>query len=191
MEKRWKLMHKQNGDIIWNQNGKSLGYFPGSGIRILESDGFAFKDINDNGVIDAFEDWRLPLCVRAKDFALQFHLTQHGESLFVDDKEIIFPKEFNLEHLYTLISDRQVLQEYEYKEANLYESDLSYMHEQYLFILFILVIDDTLSSVENNHMIQFFIQSMHEGITAHISYSIGKALKEFMLRMLKTQVASS
>ena len=189
MEKKWKLVHRHNQDFIVNHDGKTLGYYPGSGIRILENDGYAFKDMNDNGVIDAFEDWRLPLCVRAKDFALQFDLTQHGESLFVKGKEITFPKEFNLEYLYTLICDRHVLKSYAESYHNLCEADERYIHENYLFILFVLIIDDYHNQAENDYMIQFFMQSMYEGITAHISYSIGKVFKEFMMRLLKTQSA--
>ena len=188
MEKKWKLMHAQNRGLIVNENGKTIGYFPGSGIRILESDGYAFKDMNDNGIIDAFEDWRLPLCVRAKDFALLFHLTQHGESLFVDGKEINFPQEFNLEQLYMMICDQHVLEEYPYSMDHLSEAEKQYINDNYLFILFILMIDDSHGN-DNDYMIQFFMQSTHEGITAHISYSIGKALKEFMVGLLKAQPA--
>lgn len=30
-------------------------------VAILEQDGYRFKDLNKNGALDAYEDWRLPL----------------------------------------------------------------------------------------------------------------------------------
>jgi beta-glucosidase len=54
---------------VTNNNGPTLGYSPSSGITILTVDGLKFKDLNKNGKLDAYEDWRLPVDVRAKDLA--------------------------------------------------------------------------------------------------------------------------
>lgn len=59
----------ENYKIIRNENGPGLGYAAGSGVEILEQDGFSFKDLNRNGKLDLYEDWRLPVEERAKDLA--------------------------------------------------------------------------------------------------------------------------
>ena len=64
----WILKHKGKGECIENNGGKTLSYDANQGIRILEIDGYAFKDINGNGELDVFEDWRCPLSERIKDF---------------------------------------------------------------------------------------------------------------------------
>ena len=45
----WILKHKGKGECIENNGGKTLSYDANQGIRILEIDGYAFKDINGNG----------------------------------------------------------------------------------------------------------------------------------------------
>ena len=55
--------------IIEVSGGPSLGYSTASGIGILEQDGFPFKDLNQNGEVDRYEDWRLSVRERAEDLA--------------------------------------------------------------------------------------------------------------------------
>lgn len=56
-------------NLVVQQDGPVLGYSPQSGVRILEKDGFAFKDLNRNNRLDPYEDWRLPAIDRARDLA--------------------------------------------------------------------------------------------------------------------------
>ncbi|MDR2869813.1 MAG: glycoside hydrolase family 3 C-terminal domain-containing protein [Deferribacteraceae bacterium] len=59
-----------DGHIIVTQSGgPTLGYSPDSGVKILDVDGKAFKDLNKNGSLDPYEDWRLSADERAKDLA--------------------------------------------------------------------------------------------------------------------------
>lgn len=61
-------------------DGKTLSYGKDSGITLLEEkvDGktYAFKDMNANGTLDAWEDWRKPAADRAKDLASQMSIEQ-------------------------------------------------------------------------------------------------------------------
>lgn len=66
----------QNFVTIDNPNGPTLGYSPNSGVNILTVDGLKFKDLNKNGLLDPYEDWRLPFDVRAKDLASKMSLDQ-------------------------------------------------------------------------------------------------------------------
>ncbi|WP_209399766.1 glycoside hydrolase family 3 N-terminal domain-containing protein [Pseudozobellia sp. WGM2] len=59
---------------VVNQDGSTLGYTPESGVKLLTVDRFAFKDLNKNGTLDAYEDWRLPVVERAKDLASKMSL---------------------------------------------------------------------------------------------------------------------
>ena len=55
---RWQETSKEGYNIITQKKGVTLGYSPASGISILECDGYAFKDLNKNGELDIYEDWR-------------------------------------------------------------------------------------------------------------------------------------
>jgi beta-glucosidase len=67
---------KDGVSTVTNKNGPSLGYSSGSGVKILTVDGFAFKDLNKNGKLDKYEDWRLPADIRARDLASQMSIEQ-------------------------------------------------------------------------------------------------------------------
>lgn len=73
---KWKEVDKGTFRLIHNEGGQTLGYSPTSGVKILTVDGFAFKDLNRNGKLDAFEDWRLPVDERAKDLATKLTVEQ-------------------------------------------------------------------------------------------------------------------
>ena len=61
---------------IMNKDGSTLGYHPESGVKLLTVDRYAFKDLNKNGELDAYEDWRLPADERAKDLASKMTVEQ-------------------------------------------------------------------------------------------------------------------
>jgi beta-glucosidase len=69
---------RKAGDIAFviNTGGQNLGYSTASGVKILTVDGLAFKDLNKNGKLDKYEDWRLPVDERAKDLASKMSVEQ-------------------------------------------------------------------------------------------------------------------
>ena len=72
------VTEKLNGTIstVVNKKGQTLGYSTTSGIKIITVDGLAFKDLNKNGRLDKYEDWRLPVVERAKDLASKMTIAQ-------------------------------------------------------------------------------------------------------------------
>ncbi|WP_163326252.1 glycoside hydrolase family 3 N-terminal domain-containing protein [Draconibacterium mangrovi] len=49
-----------------NEDGVTLGYSKSSGLQLIQVDGYAFKDLNRNNLLDQFEDWRLDFGTRAE-----------------------------------------------------------------------------------------------------------------------------
>ena len=73
----WQLSADTSGIVlVKNPNGPTLGYSSTSGVKILTVDGLAFKDLNKNGKLDKYEDWRLPVDERAKDLASKLSIEQ-------------------------------------------------------------------------------------------------------------------
>lgn len=67
---KWSETTMPDGWVkVINEGGKNLGYSPDSGISIIEQDGYAFKDLNSNGKLDVYEDWRKDNEKRAKSLA--------------------------------------------------------------------------------------------------------------------------
>lgn len=71
-------MQAQQGNftIVKNNKGADLGYSPESGIKILTVSGKKFKDLNKNGKLDKYEDWRLSADERAKYLASKMSVEQ-------------------------------------------------------------------------------------------------------------------
>lgn len=61
---------------VKNEGGPTLGYSTSSGVNILNVDGYAFKDLNKDGQLDKYEDWRLSPEERAKDLASKKSIEQ-------------------------------------------------------------------------------------------------------------------
>ncbi len=57
-------------------NQITLGYAEASGVKIILKDGLPFKDLNKNGVVDIYEDWRVNVNERAKDLASKMSIDQ-------------------------------------------------------------------------------------------------------------------
>lgn len=95
--KKWKKTEMPGYVLIENEGGKTIGYSPNSGINILEADGYAFKDLNRNGKLDPYEDWRLPVEERIKDLVGQMSVEQiAGLMLYSKHQTVSYPKEGNI-----------------------------------------------------------------------------------------------
>ncbi len=71
-----KFTEEDKGDhtLVNNIGGKTLGYNKTSGVKLLTVDQYAFKDLNKDGKLDAYEDWRLSADDRAIDLAHKMSL---------------------------------------------------------------------------------------------------------------------
>jgi beta-glucosidase len=74
--KNWSESGTGSLRIVTNKGGQTLGYDTTSGVRILTEKGLAFKDLNKNGKLDKYEDWRLSAEERAKDLAATMSVEQ-------------------------------------------------------------------------------------------------------------------
>ncbi|PFO06330.1 beta-glucosidase [Bacillus sp. AFS076308] len=61
---------------IENNDGPTLAYSETSGVTIIQKDGYFFKDLNKDGKIDKYEDWRLTPEERAEDLASKMTIEQ-------------------------------------------------------------------------------------------------------------------
>lgn len=83
-----------NYEVVSNKNGPKLGYSPKSGVKILTVDGLNFKDLNKNGKLDKYEDWRLPIEERAKDLAKKMTVEQIAGLMLYSGHQAIPANEF-------------------------------------------------------------------------------------------------
>ena len=70
---KWHETEYDGFKVVTQKDGATLGY---ASAPLLNVDGFAFKDLNRNGTLDPYEDWRLPAETRAKDLAAQLSIEE-------------------------------------------------------------------------------------------------------------------
>ena len=73
---KWQEEAKDGYNLVTQKSGQSLGYSPASGVTIITKGGYAFKDLNRNGKLDVYEDWRKDPVVRAKDLASKLSIEE-------------------------------------------------------------------------------------------------------------------
>jgi beta-glucosidase len=76
MHKKWNMVEKEGYCLIINEGGVTLGISAVHKEAIIEVDGYAFKDLNRNGVLDPYEDWRLPQEERIADLAKRLSIEE-------------------------------------------------------------------------------------------------------------------
>ncbi len=100
-----KYTETDTGDgwfLVVNDGGATLGYSKLSGKALIEADGFAFKDLNGNGTLDTYEDWRLTAEERAKALVelmsgeeIMPYLSHGGWGTFSADRDMFRSEETN------------------------------------------------------------------------------------------------
>lgn len=171
---KWKLTHKHEHDIIENEGGKTLSYNPNLGIQIIEQDGFAFKDLNQSGELEPFEDWRLPLTKRVMDFTNCFVLWQEEDQLYYRKGRIAIPKEVYVE---IRQHGEEVMQLY---NGDMMEEDLEYLKKNDLIAVLLLMFDNDRNTGKEDYLLQLIIHSMELGVLENIMYSIWEAVRKFL-----------
>lgn len=77
---------------VTQDGGKTLGYSSNSGVTLLEDDGYVFKDLNRNGVLDPYEDWRLDADTRAKDLVSQMAVEEKLPLMLLKEYDFQYDK---------------------------------------------------------------------------------------------------
>ena len=74
---KWEETATADGyNLVTQKDGPALGYSPQSGVQLITKGGYAFKDLNRNGKLDVYEDWRKSPERRAADLASQLSIEE-------------------------------------------------------------------------------------------------------------------
>ena len=82
-------------NLVENEGGPTLGYCPESGVKIIEKDGYAFKDLARCGELLPYEDWRLPAAERAADLGKRLTVEQVAGLMCYSVHQLDVNKELN------------------------------------------------------------------------------------------------
>lgn len=163
-----KYQRVDKGDFIeiTQQGGLTLGYNQNSGVKILEIEGFAFKDLNRNGKLDKYEDWRLSSEERAKDLASQLSLEEiAGLMLYSSHQDLPASESGKKQGTY---NGKVFSQSYASPE-DLTDQQIKFIVEDKIRHILITKVQSPYVAAEWNNKVQALCESLDHGIPANNS----------------------
>ena len=143
-----------------------MGYAASSGVQILKIDGRSFKDLNKNGKLDAYEDWRLPVDERAKDLAGKMTVEQIAGLMLYSAHQAIpgNPRGFG-----AATYDGKPFPESGASPADLSDQQKKFLQEDNVRHVLITRVQSSAVAAEWNNKLQAFVEGLGLGIPANNS----------------------
>jgi len=180
--------------IVDNEGGAMLGYSPISGVKIIEQDGLKFKDLNKNGVLDPYEDWRLSSEERAIDLAKRMSVEQIAGLMLYSVHQSIPARETGF------TSGTYNGKYFSQSTANpwdLSDQQKKFLQDDNLRHVLILGIQSAEIVAKWNNSIQAYVESLSLGIPAnnssdprHSAFATGSNVAEFNAATAKPLVSN-
>jgi len=169
--------------IVKNDGGAALGYSPASGVTILEKDGLKFKDLNKNGILDPYEDWRLPAEERAKDLAKQMSVEQIAGLMLYSSHQSIPARD---EGFSSSTYNGKPFSQSSANPWDLTDDQKKFLKDDNLRHVLLLGIQNAETAAKWNNNVQAYVESFGLGIPAnnssdprHSAFAAGSTVAEF------------
>ena len=155
-------------NLIVQQGGATLGYSPESGIQLLEQNGYRFKDLNRNGVLDKYEDWRLSAEERARDLAAQLSVEEIAGLMLYSAHQSI-PGVSSSGHFRSSTYNGTTLEESGLTSSDLTDQQKKFLAEDNLRAVLITSVESPEVAAQWNNNVQAFVEGLGHGIPANNS----------------------
>ncbi|MBU3087198.1 glycoside hydrolase family 3 C-terminal domain-containing protein [Clostridium gasigenes] len=167
--KKYTTTEKDNYIYVKNHEGKDIAYSKESGISILEIDGFAFKDLNGNGVLDPYEDWRLPIEERIEDLSRQMTVEQIAGLMLYSQHQSVSTEDSIFAKMFAGTYDGKSLQESGKDISDLTDQQKKFLKEDNLRHILLTLVNDAKTAAKWNNNVQGFVEGLGLGIPANNS----------------------
>lgn len=164
---KWSERQVDSFMLVEQSDGPTLGYSPVSGVKLLSIDGYAFKDLNRNDSLDAYEDWRLTPQERAADLAAQLSVEEiAGLMLYSSHQAVPMKQEMGFG---ASMYGGKPFDESGAKPSDLSDDQKKFLSEDHLrAVLLTNVESPEVAAVWNNNM-QALVEGLDHGIPVNIS----------------------
>lgn len=163
---KWNEEPKDGYILVTQEGGAILGYAPSSGVKLIAEDGYAFKDLNRNGKLDKYEDWRLGFEERAIDLASQLSDEEiAGLMLYSAHQQIPAQSKGYGASTY----DGKPLEESGAKPSNLSDEQKAFLKDDNLRAVLITKVQSPEIAAQWNNNVQAYVEGLGHGIPANNS----------------------
>ncbi len=161
---RWTETETGNGyNLITQKKGQTIAYSPGSGVGILTADGYAFKDLNRNGSLEPYEDWRLPAEERAEDLASRLTIEQIAGMMLYSSHQSV-PSES-----WSGVYDGKIFAESSAASSDLSDNQKKFLTEDNLRAVLVTTVESPAAAARWNNNMQMLVEGMGCGVPVNIS----------------------
>ena len=164
---RWSERQVDSFMLVEQRGGPTLGYSPTSGVKLLTIGGYAFKDLNRNDTLDAYEDWRLTPEERSADLASQLSIEEIAGLMLYSSHQSV-PMKDGMGFGASMYGGKP-FEEGVTKPSDLSDDQKKFLKDDHLrAVLMTGVESPEVAAVWNNNM-QAFVEALDHGIPANTS----------------------
>lgn len=161
---KWTEQECDGYRLITQQDGPTLGYSPESGIGIIYQDGYAFKDLNRDGKLDIYEDWRQPIEKRVEDLANQLSMEEIAGLMLYSNHEAIPATTYDVSDY-----DGKPYAESGAQPWELSDNQKRFLREDHLRHVLITTVESPETAARWNNRVQAYVEGLAHGIPANNS----------------------
>lgn len=154
---------------INNQRGAILGIAKDSKIELLEKDGFLFKDLNQNGQLDPYEDWRLPLEERINDLTERLSIEQIAGLMLYSSHQAVSSSEDEFSKKFRGTYYGKAFEEYDGSITDLSDQQRAYLTKENVRHFLLTTVDSPEVSATWANNLQAEAEATDLGIPVNIS----------------------
>ena len=166
-QKQWTSTKLSEGILKIKVNEQiTLGYAENSGVKIIMKEGLPFKDLNKNGIVDIYEDWRVNVNERAEDLVSRMTIAQMAGLMLYSGHQIIpMPPVGFFKGTY----DGKAFDESGAKPYDLTDQQKDFLTNDNLRHLLITSVPSPIVAAKWNNNVQKLVESIGLGIPANNS----------------------
>lgn len=155
--------------IVEQKGGPTLGYSRESGVQLLEADGFRFKDLNRNGRLDVYEDWRHTPQERATDLAAQLSVEEIAGLMLYSAHQAI-PAGGRAGAMFAANTyNGTTLEESGLHSYDLTDQQKKFLRDDHLRAVLVTQVESPEVAARWNNNVQAFVEGLGHGIPANNS----------------------
>ena len=155
----WSEQQVDSFMLITQKDGPSLGYSPQSGVKILTVDGYAFKDLNRNDSLDAYEDWRLSAQERAADLASQLSIEEIAGLMLYSSHQAV-PMIPTMGFGESTYHDGKAYKESGAKPSDLSDDQKKFLKDDHLRAVLVTRVESPAIAAQWNNNMQAFVEGL-------------------------------
>ena len=156
---KWETHEGDGYFYITQKGGPTLGH---TSAVILYDDGFAFKDLNRNGSVDPYEDWRLPADVRARDLASRLSIEEIAGLMLYSSHQSIPGSAYGR-------GQATYAGKTNHKSWDITDQQMKFLKEDNLRAVLVTSVESPEVAARWNNEVQAFVEGLGQGIPANNS----------------------